>query len=55
MNEAPVSNIPAGDVFVHEDDETCPCGPELHRIERDDGSVGWLLFHHALDCREERE
>jgi hypothetical protein len=54
MNETPVSNIPMGDVFAHEDDETCPCGPELLRVEHPGGDR-WILAHHALDGREERE
>ncbi|GAA1082814.1 hypothetical protein GCM10009665_80430 [Kitasatospora nipponensis] len=34
---------------------TCVCGPRVQPVERDDGSVGWLIVHHSLDGRERRE
>lgn len=33
----------------------CICGPEVRPEKREDGSVGWLIVHHALDGREQRE
>jgi len=31
------------------------CGPEARPATHEDGSVGWLLVHHALDGREPAE
>ena len=50
-----VSVVPVNDLIAHEDDETCPCGPELAPVEREDGSIGWVLSHHSLDGREANE
>lgn len=47
--------LPVADIIEHEDSEECPCGPELLPVERDDGSIGWVLSHHSLDGREGRE
>lgn len=33
----------------------CLCGPEMRPEKREDGSIGWLIVHHALDGRERRE
>jgi len=30
----------------------CPCGPRTTPVERDDGSISWLITHHSLDGRE---
>lgn len=33
----------------------CACGPEVRPVTREDGTVGWLLVHHSLDGREQRQ
>jgi hypothetical protein len=47
--------LPVDDLVDHEDTDTCPCGPTTIAVERDDGSIGWVISHHALDGREHRE
>jgi hypothetical protein len=51
----PYHVIPLGDLIEHECSEDCPCGPEPQPVERDDGSMGWVLSHHSLDGREAHE
>ncbi len=46
-----VQVVPVADLIDHLDDG-CPCGPSTEPVERDDGSVGWLVVHHSLDGRE---
>lgn len=43
--------MPVGDLVGHEEGEDCVCGPRLEPVVRDDGSVGWLVSHEALDGR----
>lgn len=43
--------LPVNDLIEHEP-EDCVCGPTVEAVQRDDGSVGWLLTHHSLDGRE---
>lgn len=49
--------IPVDDLIDHETDPDteCVCGPEVEPVERDDGSMGWLVKHHSLDGREKHE
>lgn len=48
--------FPLGDLIDHDtDSDECLCGPRVEAVERDDGSMGWLLVHHALDGREATE
>lgn len=48
--------FPLGDLIEHQtDSDECPCGPDPEPVERDDGSMGWLLVHHSLDGREANE
>ncbi len=48
--------VPIDDLIEHDTDGgDCPCGPEVQPVERDDGSMGWLQVHHALDGREHDE
>ena len=42
--------MPDGDLIAHEPDG-CMCGPLVEPVPRDDGSMGWLLTHSALDGR----
>lgn len=53
MTEAHV--IPTGDAFAHDESDTCICGPSSEPVTRDDGSVGWVVVHHSLDAREQKE
>ena len=49
---------PADDMIGHDtstDEPTCVCAPEVQPVRRDDGSFGWILIHHSLDGREQRE
>lgn len=47
---------PLGDVIAHDvQSDDCPCGPTTEPVERDDGTVGWLVVHHSLDGREHHE
>lgn len=44
---------PVNDLIDHDrDGEDCVCGPDTEPIERDDGSMAWLISHHSLDGRE---
>ncbi len=46
---------PVNDLIEHDTStecEDCVCGPTPERVERADGSDGWILVHHALDGRE---
>lgn len=44
--------LPRGDLIEHADNDSCVCGPKVQPVERDDGSVDWLVTHHSLDGRE---
>jgi hypothetical protein len=47
---------PVADIIEHlTDGEDCPCGPETLPVEREDGSIGWVVLHHSLDGREHHE
>jgi hypothetical protein len=51
----PVHVWPRGDLIEHDaddDDAGCLCGPTVEPVPRPDGSIGWLIIHHALDGRE---
>jgi len=51
-----VHTYPVADLIEHETEgEACPCGPTTEPVPRDDGSTGWLLIHHSLDGREQKE
>jgi hypothetical protein len=45
--------IPTNDLVAHEADEDCVCLPTAQPVERADGSIGWVLTHHALDGRKD--
>lgn len=45
--------FPANDLCEHDTSgEDCVCGPDTEPVEREDGSVAWLVSHHSLDGRE---
>lgn len=49
----PVHVYPVNDLVAHDTDgRPCVCGPADVPVERDDGSMGWMVVHHALDGRE---
>lgn len=48
---APAHVMPTNDLVEHTLDEGCACGPDTKPIDREDGSVGWVIEHHALDGR----
>lgn len=48
--------IPVNDLVAHDTDGgDCICGPDTEPVERDDGSIAWLVSHHSLDGRELEE
>jgi hypothetical protein len=47
---------PVDDLIEHNTDGgDCPCGPDTEAVKREDGSMGWVVTHHALDGREHAE
>lgn len=46
--------VPVNDLIEHDTtgEQDCVCGPDVEPVERDDGSVAWLISHHSLDGRE---
>lgn len=47
---------PLADLIEHDTQgDECVCGPTSEPVERDDGTMGWLLVHHSLDGREANE
>lgn len=49
----PVHVWPEADLVMHDldDDGSCVCAPIAVAVARDDGSVGWMFRHTALDGR----
>lgn len=48
----PLHVYPLNDLVAHDTDGgDCVCGPRDEPVERDDGSIGWLVVHRALDGR----
>jgi hypothetical protein len=46
---------PRNDVIEHDtssEEPDCICGPEVRPVERDDGSIGYVIVHHSMDGRE---
>lgn len=55
MSPRTVHIVPSGDLIEHDTDTfdaDCVCGPTTEARKGDDGSVGWVLIHHALDARK---
>jgi len=51
---SPAHVWPVDDLVAHDtddDDGGCVCGPTVEPVERADGSMGWVITHHALDGR----
>lgn len=47
--------MPVKDMVDHVSNDTCVCGPTTQATKRDDGRVDWIVVHHSLDGREQRE
>ncbi|MFD4397203.1 hypothetical protein [Kitasatospora sp. NPDC058478] len=50
--------FPLDDLVEHNtttEEPNCVCGPTTVPVERDDGSMAWLIVHHSLDGRERHE
>ena len=47
--------LPIHDLIVHDETDDCPCGPDTQPVQREDGSVGWVIVHNSLDGREKLE
>ena len=52
---ADVHVLPILDDVDHYENADCVCGPTTEPVERDDGSIGWVVTHHSLDGREQHE
>ena len=47
---------PEADIVEHDTDgDDCVCGPATEPVERDDGTIAWIVIHHSLDGREQHE
>ncbi len=46
-----VHTIPVNDKHKHDENDDCGCFPRTEPVPREDGSVGWLIIHNALDGR----
>lgn len=44
--------IPRNDRSAHPTVNECPCVPRTEPVEREDGTIGWVVIHNALDGRE---
>jgi hypothetical protein len=55
MAAGDVHVMPRDDLIEHATSGDCTCGPRTEPVEREDGSMGWLLVHHSLDGRERNE
>jgi len=50
VNRSIMHVYPVDDLIEHDTTgDGCVCGPAVSPLERDDGSIGWLVLHHALD------
>lgn len=43
--------MPIDDVLLHEDTDDCPCLPVTEPVPGRDGSIDWMVSHHAWDGR----
>ena len=57
IREDRIHVIPVNDLVEHDTsgEQDCICGPTDEPVERDDGSMGWVVIHHSLDGRELHE
>jgi hypothetical protein len=47
---------PVNDLVEHDTNSgDCVCGPTNEPVERDDGSIAYVIVHHSLDGREQYE
>lgn len=47
--------LPVNDIVEHVTNDECVCGPTSEAVKRDNGSIGWVVVHHAVDGREDDE
>lgn len=50
--------VPERDLIEHDsstDQADCVCGPAVECVPAAAGPDGWVITHHALDGREQRE
>ena len=53
MTDGDVHVVPVNDLIDHATNgDDCVCGPDTEPVERDDGSIGYMIVHHSLDGRE---
>jgi hypothetical protein len=53
MSDGDYHVYPVNDLVEHvTNGDGCVCGPETQPVERDDGSIGYVIVHHSLDGRE---
>lgn len=55
MSADDVHVMPIDDLIEHDEADDCVCVPRLDPVEREDGSIGWVIVHHSLDGREATE
>lgn len=56
MAGEPIHVYPVNDLVEHDTSGgDCVCGPVDDPVVREDGSIGWVVVHHALDGRERQE
>jgi len=53
IDDAAIHVFPVMNLVDHDiDTDDCVCGPTVEAEKCDDGSVAWLITHHALDGRD---
>lgn len=53
--DSPYHVWPKDDLVEHDYEDTegnCICGPSVEPVEGQEGYIGWLIMHYALDGRE---
>lgn len=43
--------LPVDDLIEHVMDQGCVCGPSTETVVSDNGEIGWVIAHPALDAR----
>lgn len=56
MSVGDVHVVPVGDLVEHDTDGPgCVCVPRVEPVQREDGTIGYILVHLSLDGRELNE
>lgn len=50
-----IHTVPVNDLIEHDTDIGCVCGPDIQPVEREGGSIAFVVVHHSLDGREATE